>query len=282
MNLLIAIIFLYSIPNIRSHGLAFSESDILNIVKNLEETIESQGKRIRLLEENCNNKEYGFAARMDTKSRNEECPCDEIKTDIEFLMIENNRQQEEIERHDTRLDTVENDVAAHTIRLNTVENDVAAHNIRLNTVENDVADHDTRLDTIENPVWFDAYRTSSFDVSSSGKTLMYTNARRASFYPNALDINTGVFTAPETGTYQFIIQAAKQNSSGVYGEVKIVHEGTSISFIGDTDASNSATITGTAIIPMELGQRVWAETQYDLYSYYDVHIHFTGVLLTPK
>ena len=67
---------------------------------------------------------------MDTKSRNEECPCDEIKTDIEFLMIENNRQQEEIERHDTRLDTV----------------------------ENDVADHDTRLDTIENPVWFDAYR----------------------------------------------------------------------------------------------------------------------------
>ena len=53
MNSLIAIIFLYSIPNIRSHGLAFSEPDILNIVKNLEETIESQEKRIRLLEENC-------------------------------------------------------------------------------------------------------------------------------------------------------------------------------------------------------------------------------------
>ena len=46
MNSLIAIIFLYSIPNIRSHGLAFSEPDILNIVKNLEE-------RIRLLEDNC-------------------------------------------------------------------------------------------------------------------------------------------------------------------------------------------------------------------------------------
>ena len=102
---------------------------------------------------------------MDTKSRNEDCPCDEIKTDIEFLMIENNRQQEEIERHDTRLDTVENDVAAHTIRFNTVENDITALTTRLNTVENhmntvenDVADHDTRLDTIENPVWFDAYR----------------------------------------------------------------------------------------------------------------------------
>ena len=57
MNLLIAIIFLYSIPNIRSHGLVFSESDILNIVKNLEETIKSEGKRIRLLEENC---EFNF------------------------------------------------------------------------------------------------------------------------------------------------------------------------------------------------------------------------------
>ena len=45
-------------------------------------------------------------------------------------MIENNRRQGEIQRHDTRLDIVEKDVAAHTIRL----------------------------DTIENPVWFDAYR----------------------------------------------------------------------------------------------------------------------------
>merc|ERR1712203_1027636 len=91
--------------------------DILNIVKNLEETIESQEKRIRLLEENCNNREYGFATRMDTKSRNEECPCDEIQADIEFLKIENDRQQEEIERHDTRLDTVENPVWFDAYRL---------------------------------------------------------------------------------------------------------------------------------------------------------------------
>ena len=94
-----------------------------------------------------NDKEYGVLS----KSRDENCPCDEIQTDIRLLIIENNRQQGEIQRHDTRLDIVENDVAAHTIRLNTVEND-------LNAVENDVADHDTRLDTLENPVWFDAYR----------------------------------------------------------------------------------------------------------------------------
>jgi len=309
MNLLVIVIFLYSIPNIKgSHGLVFSESVILNIVKNLQDKIESQGKviesqgkrmesqgkllesqekRIRLIEENCNNKEYGFLTVTNTMSRDEECPCDEIQTDIRFLKIENNRRQGEIELHDTRLNTVENDVAAHTIRLNTVENDVAAHTIRLNTVENnlntvenDVADHDTRLDTIENPVWFDAYRTSSFSTSSSWKTLTYTNARKASSYPNAMDIDTGVFTAPETGTYQFIIQVVKDFY--VDGYVKIVHEGTSISWIYDNDNSNTATITGTAIIPMEVGQRVWVETYNDLRSIPDVMIHFTGVLLTPK
>ena len=61
MNLLTVIIFLYSISTIKeSHGLVFSESDILNVVKTLEDKIESQEnrivlqeKRIRLLEENC-------------------------------------------------------------------------------------------------------------------------------------------------------------------------------------------------------------------------------------
>ena len=68
MNLLSVIIFLYSIPNIKGkHELVFSEPDILNIVKTLEEKIESQEKRMelqgkmfesqekrmRLLEENC-------------------------------------------------------------------------------------------------------------------------------------------------------------------------------------------------------------------------------------
>ena len=49
MNLLSVIIFLYSITNIKGkHGLVFSESDILNIVKTLEDKIESQGKKIEL------------------------------------------------------------------------------------------------------------------------------------------------------------------------------------------------------------------------------------------
>ena len=51
-------------------------------------------------------------------------------------------------------------------------------------------------------------RTRGFDANE-WKTLTYNNARRATSYPNAMDINTGVFTAPETGTYQFIIQVSK-------------------------------------------------------------------------
>merc|ERR1712051_598902 len=124
--------------------------------------------------------------------------------------------------------TVENDVAAHNTRLNTVEND-------LNAVENDVADHDTRLDTLENPVWFDAYRKSSFSASD-WTILPYTDVKEASSYQNSMDITTGVFTAPLDGTYQFIIQVEKR--SGYYGYVKIVHEGTSISYIRDDDTSH--------------------------------------------
>ena len=45
-----------------------------------------------------------------TISRDEECPCDEIQSDITFLKMENNRRQGEIELHDTRLDTIENPV----------------------------------------------------------------------------------------------------------------------------------------------------------------------------
>ena len=57
-----------------------------------------------------NNKEYGFLTVMDIMSTDEECPCDEIQTDIRFLKMENIRRQGEIELLDTRLDTIENPV----------------------------------------------------------------------------------------------------------------------------------------------------------------------------
>ena len=44
--------------------------------------------------------------------------------------------------------------------------------------------------------------------------------------------------------------------SGVYENVRIVHDGTCMTFIQDQDLPVYATITGTAIIPMEVGQKV--------------------------
>jgi len=95
-----------------------------------------------------------------------------------------------------------------------------------------------------------------------------------------MDKGTGVFTAPLAGTYQFFIQVWK--TSDTEGRVKIVVDGTTVSWIGDFEEPKGATITGTAIIEMQLGQKVWAETKYRLFSDSDRMIHFTGVLITPK
>ena len=40
-------------------------------------------------------------------------------------------------------------------------------------------------------------------------TVTYTNAAGGGSFPNAMDVNTGVFTAPLDGSYQFIAQVQK-------------------------------------------------------------------------
>merc|ERR1711971_979371 len=129
-------------------------------------------------------------------------------------------------------------------------------------------------------VWFNAFRTSQF-YASSWATIFYDDARRSSNYPNAMSVSTGVFTAPLAGIYQFFIQVYKDY--GVVGQVIIVFEGTTVSLIRDADTSYKASITGTAIVEMQPGQKVWAETNYKIFSSSTYPaIHFTGVLITPK
>ena len=282
MNLLIAIIFLYSIPNIRSHELVFSESDILNIVKNLEETIESEEK-------------------------NEECPCDEIQTDIEFLMIENNVRQEEIEQQQIEITQLSSDSEGQQVEIQRLSLENAEQGTQLKEQKYEIEQLKTENEQQQNlldqqkenidqiisrlleletkrsgSVWFDASIEASFDASDDWEILTYTNIRIASSYQNAMDIDTGKFTAPLAGTYQFIIQVFK--SSNVYGLAQIVHKRInephkSISIIRDENKPNPATITGTAIIHLEVGQIVWAETYCMLNSLTD-GIHFTGTLLS--
>ena len=64
------------------------------------------------------------------------------------------------------------------------------------------------MDMGSGSVWFDASRTSRFNASNTWTTITYQNVRESS-NSGAMDIGTGIFTAPLAGTYQFIIQAAK-------------------------------------------------------------------------
>lgn len=135
---------------------------------------------------------------------------------------------------------------------------------------------------LDTSVWFDAWSTNAIEASGSETTITYTNVRESSSNSGAMDIGTGVFTASMAGTYQFVIQVMKDND--VDGYVKMKMDGSTISVIynGDADVPNRATITGTAVITVNPGQKVWAETYHRLDSNPDGLIHFTGVLITPE
>ena len=51
--------------------------------------------------------------------------------------------------------------------------------------------------------------------------------------------------------FAFFLQAG-----GVFGDVRILKEGTTVSYSGDNDVSHSATIIGNAIVDMQPGQNV--------------------------
>merc|ERR1711971_60185 len=170
---------------------------------------------------------------------------------------------------------------ANKIDSNKAHIDINA--VDIGGVENDIVSQGSRLLDLETgesgsgSVWFDAVRTSSLTPSGWTKiTYSYVRESKA----GTMDIGTGVFTAQLAGTYQLMVQVAKD--SNVYGDVRIKLDGTTVSYIEDWDKPNRATITGTAIIEMQPGQKVWAETYRNLYSNSNGYIHFTGVLITPK
>jgi len=184
------------------------------------------------------------------------------------------------------------DIDSHDSRINDVQNDMGDVQNDMGDVQNDMGDVQNDIVSLKTngsgSVWFDAWRTNSIGASNSWTTITYTNVRESSSNSGAMDIGTGVFTASMAGTYQFIISVMKDNDVDAYVKIKMDgsggFDGNTISGIyqGDGDTPNRATITGTAVITVNPGQKVWVETNERVYSNLDGLIRFTGVLITPE
>jgi len=199
--------------------------------------------------------------------------------DIGENAVEIGNNANEIDSNIARIDNnamdIQNDIGV-------IQNEIDSNTAHINTNALDIKTLETNG---SGSVWFDAVRTSSL-FPSDWTTITYSYVRESN--AGAMDVGTGVFTAPLAGTYQFILQVFKFSDvdGNDSGHVKIVLDGTTVSSIvdGDTpnDSSHYTTITGTAIVEMQPGQKAWAETFYNLNSGSNGYIHFTGVFITPK
>jgi len=196
---------------------------------------------------------------------------DDITVDIGTYAVDIATNADEIESNKAHIDNIAVDIATNA-------DEIDSNKVH---IDNNAVDIDTLKTNGSGSVWFDAWSTTGIYTSYAWIPITYNNVEESSSYSGAMDIGTGMFTAPLAGTYQFIIQAYKGLDSSVRGEVRIRLGGV-VSYIADQDSSNAATITGTAISDMQPGQKAWAETYYNLYSNFNGLIHFTGVLITPK
>lgn len=130
---------------------------------------------------------------------------------------------------------------------------------------------------------FDAYRTSSFTASNSYIPLTYDAIRQSSETTGSLDTATGIFTAPIKGTYQFSMMAIEGN--GAYKcYLQLKHNGVIVSkAFNNVVTQRRATVTGHAILYLQVGDKVWVETYLSVYSgSSDPMTHFIGSLLRPS
>jgi len=204
---------------------------------------------------------------------------DSNKAHIDNIAVDVDTNADEIDSNKVHIDNIAVDVGTNTVDIATNADEIDSNKVH---IDNNAVDIGTLKTNGPGSVWFDAWRTNSVDTSNVWKLITYTDVRESSSNSGAMNAGTGIFEAPLAGTYQFFIQVL--SASGVDGEVKIMLDGNTMNRYVDWDqSSGGATITGTAIIKMEPGQKVWAETWKRLESYPSgLHIHFTGVLITPN
>jgi len=212
---------------------------------------------------------------------------DSLQSDYISLRADYNVLKAGIEANNNKIQTNADGILANTNLDTTLADNITSITADISNMDTTLVSQGSRLLDLETmgsgSVWFDAWRTSNFDGSGDWTKITYSYVRKSN--AGAMDVGTGVFTAPLAGTYQFIIQVC--TFSGGSGAVRLEMDGTIVSFIYDGDVLNTGvyrgTITGTAIVDMQPGQKVSAETVRTLYgdSSYSP-IHFTGVLITPR
>lgn len=141
---------------------------------------------------------------------------------------------------------------------------------------------------------FDAYRTSNFTANESYIPLTYNAIRQSKATKGSLKKSTGIFSAPIEGAYQFSMMALPvligDDSRAERCYLQMLHNGVIVSkaFNENPDFENPdvdylrATVTGNAILYLQVGDQVWVETYLSLFANVDnPMIHFIGSLLHP-
>jgi len=139
-----------------------------------------------------------------------------------------------------------------------------------------------KVDKLEstNDVWFDAFRNSPILASGSFVNVTYDELRESTpLYPYNMDIYTGIFSAPYSGVFEFMFQGFKNNAGdGDIAIMQLTKNGESVSY--SRGLATEVNLFGTAILDLVVGDQVWVETAFNLYSTNtQAAIRFTGKML---
>lgn len=134
-----------------------------------------------------------------------------------------------------------------------------------------------KFDRLEktNDIWFDAFRNSTVSASGSFVTITYDELRGDD---NAMNITSGIFTAPYAGVFEFMFQGFKNNAGdGNICIMRLTKNGEGVSY--GRGLATEVNVFGTAILKLFVGDEVTVETAFNLFASHRLAIHFTGKML---
>ena len=155
-----------------------------------------------------------------------------------------------------------------------------------------IADFQTLIgynDIKSSPVYFYVQRNSSFSITNTPIPFVLSRLNIG----GAMDLASGIFTAPRTGTYFFVFNGLGQfpsSSNIVVLDVAFYLNGNVIGMGDADDASKNVqdeTFTFQLTLSLQAGDQTWLEiTRMDTGTYlnddFNHHTHYSGWLLEEK